>query len=99
MERFSKLVLLNSQPSSLFQGNNLLHLLHDVQTSENLEYFQARDVILCVGNAISSCPDNALQQKDLLLSISGMLVQTCSLSQNFSSNGLLILKKARQKLF
>ncbi|XP_018649936.1 hypothetical protein Smp_154830 [Schistosoma mansoni] len=98
MERFSKLVLLNSQPSSLFQDNNLLDLLHDVQISENLEYFEARDVIICVGNAISSCPDNALQQKDLLLSISGMLVPICSLYQNFSLKDHVILKKPLAKL-
>ncbi|CAH8507272.1 unnamed protein product [Schistosoma intercalatum] len=97
MERFSKLVLLNSQPSSLFQGNNLLHLLHDVQTSENLEYFQARDVILCVGNAISSCPDNALQQKDLLLSISELLFKR---SFNFKeSSSETLLKKVLDGIF
>ncbi|CAH8509198.1 unnamed protein product [Schistosoma intercalatum] len=97
MERFSKLVLLNSQPSSLFQGNNLLHLLHDVQTSENLEYFQARDVILCVGNAISSCPDNALQQKDLLLSISELLFKRSSNFKESSSETLL--KKVLDGIF
>ncbi|CAH8524203.1 unnamed protein product [Schistosoma rodhaini] len=97
MERFSKLVLLNSQPSSLFQDNNLLDLLHDVQISENLEYFEARDVIICVGNAISSCPDNALQQKDLLLSISELLFKrSCDFKESSSET---LLKRVLDGIF
>ncbi|KAK4469350.1 hypothetical protein MN116_006911 [Schistosoma mekongi] len=89
MARFSGLVLLNSQPSSLFQSDNLLNLYNDIQSSEALQYFQMRDIITCIGNAIDSCQECALQQTNLLLSISDNIFERSYKIRENSSETLL----------
>ncbi|CAH8496657.1 unnamed protein product [Heterobilharzia americana] len=100
MERFSRLALLNSQPSEFFKNKNLLEVLNDLQSSERIQHYELRDLILCVGNAIRSYPEEALKQFDLLLPICDHLFEKSFLLNEPTAWSLLksVLEEVLQPL-